>query len=234
MKICLIQLKAKKGDVAYNLANHLAWIEKAGVHKPDLIVFPELSLTGYEPTLAGKLRFDLHDSRLEAFQAVSNRLNCTIAVGLPLHAAAGPQIAMLIVRPHAPMTTYIKQWLHTDEEPFFVPGQGQAVIEVGGTRVTPAICYESMRPAHLAGCLALGTQVYVASVAKHAAGMEKAHAYYAQIAARHQLPVLVVNSVGFCDNFMSAGHTAMWNAQGQLMDQLGAEEEGYLVYTLGS
>ena len=55
MKLCIAQTTAAPGDVAINIANHCRWIERAIEHHADLIIFPELSLTGYEPTLAKTL-----------------------------------------------------------------------------------------------------------------------------------------------------------------------------------
>lgn len=47
MKLALAQINTKLGDVPANLEKHLAYIEKARAQKADLLVFPELSLTGY-------------------------------------------------------------------------------------------------------------------------------------------------------------------------------------------
>jgi predicted amidohydrolase len=48
LKIGLAQIYPKLGDVAANLDKHLAYIEQADQAGVDLIVFPELSLTGYQ------------------------------------------------------------------------------------------------------------------------------------------------------------------------------------------
>ncbi len=45
--IALAQLNTRLGDVPANLEKHLSWIDKASSDGADLIVFPELSLTGY-------------------------------------------------------------------------------------------------------------------------------------------------------------------------------------------
>lgn len=48
LKIGLAQIYPKLGDVTANLDKHLAYIEQADQAGVDLIVFPELSLTGYQ------------------------------------------------------------------------------------------------------------------------------------------------------------------------------------------
>jgi NAD+ synthase (glutamine-hydrolysing) len=47
IKIALAQINPRLGDLAYNLNLHLEYIEEAGKQGADIIVFPELSLTGY-------------------------------------------------------------------------------------------------------------------------------------------------------------------------------------------
>jgi NAD+ synthase (glutamine-hydrolysing) len=47
MTIALAQINTRLGEVKTNLEKHLAWIDQAAANKADLIVFPELSLTGY-------------------------------------------------------------------------------------------------------------------------------------------------------------------------------------------
>ena len=47
MKICIAQTRAVKGDIEANLVNHKKSIELAAAHGAEMIIFPELSLTGY-------------------------------------------------------------------------------------------------------------------------------------------------------------------------------------------
>ena len=47
MKIALVQMSPRLGDVAANADRHLEFLEKARAEKADLVVFPELGLTGY-------------------------------------------------------------------------------------------------------------------------------------------------------------------------------------------
>ncbi len=47
INIALAQFNTKLGEVQANLATHLALIEEAKQKGADLIIFPELSLTGY-------------------------------------------------------------------------------------------------------------------------------------------------------------------------------------------
>ncbi|MBN8284805.1 nitrilase-related carbon-nitrogen hydrolase, partial [Zoogloea sp.] len=47
LQLALAQINTKLGDVQANLDKHLSLIDEARQQKTDLLVFPELSLTGY-------------------------------------------------------------------------------------------------------------------------------------------------------------------------------------------
>ena len=52
MRIAIAQIAAIKGNIEKNIENHLKWIKLAIQNNAGVLVFPELSLTGYEPELA--------------------------------------------------------------------------------------------------------------------------------------------------------------------------------------
>ena len=72
----------------------------------------------------------------------------------------------------------------------------------------------------------------MASVAKPQRNMAGAFKYYSSIARKYSFPVVMVNSVGPCDNFISAGQSAVWDIRGELVGKLEAENEGLMVYDL--
>jgi predicted amidohydrolase len=49
MKICAAQTRPVRGDIQTNIDNHKKLIDLAVSNGADIIIFPELSLTGYEP-----------------------------------------------------------------------------------------------------------------------------------------------------------------------------------------
>lgn len=232
MKIALAQIQPVSADVEKNIRKHLDYILVAAQYGCHLIEFPELSLTGYEPKLAEKPATHSLDERFQVFQELSNQHQITICAGMPLTSANGIYIGMLIFQPDTPVQTYGKQLLHTDELPYFVAGKEQAFINIKGFKIAPAICYESLQPSHIANAVHNGTRIYMASVAKSAKGIEKAFTYYPTVAAQYHLTVLMVNCVGSCDNFIAYGHSAVWDANGNLISGLDANTEGILVHDI--
>jgi len=228
MKICAAQTRPAKADIEKNIQRHLQLIEKAVAGGAALIVFPELSLTGYEPALANDLAMKVDDNRLNVFQEKSNAGNIVIGIGLPTKAAAGTHISLIIFQPNRKRQVYSKEFLHIDENPFFVAGQGGPTITIDDKIIAFAVCYELSVPEHADRAFKNGANIYVASVAKSAAGMEKANQILAAVANQYSMDTVISNCVGYCDNFESAGGSAGWNSKGKLLCSLDHAKEGLL------
>lgn len=226
MKICLAQTKPVKGDVAANITNHVQLIQLAIQQGANTVLFPELSITGYEPTLAKALATTPGDSRFAIFQKISDTNNLTIIIGVPLQTTKGVTISLLLFQPRQQRESYAKQFLHPDEEPFFVSGKKQSYL-VGESAL--AICYELSVPVHAENAYQSGAKIYLASVAKTAEGVDKARERLAAIAKQFSMTTLMVNCIGPCDGVICDGRSAVWNNNGQLLGQLPADKEGILV-----
>jgi predicted amidohydrolase len=229
MRVAVVQTQPAACAVDVNVKAHESWIKRVAGRGADMVFFPELSLTGYEPKHAGRYTLRADDIRLDAFQMLSHALRLTIGVGLPTADGSGVRISMLLLQPNGARLVYSKQYLHADELPYFVAGSGQVVLPATDGVVAPAICYESLLDEHCDAAVALGATLYVASVAKSAKGVAKADAHYASIARRHSLPVLMANCVGPCDDFEAAGSSAIWNARGERVARLPATGAGALL-----
>lgn len=230
MKIAIAQIRPKKGDIKSNSAIHTKWIEKAYKNGAECLFFPELSLTGYEPELAEQLALDKNASILAYFADLSVKMEIIIAIGAPLRVADGVSISMIFFFPNRTKKIYSKQILHQDEMPFFVSGNEPALIQTGTLKIAPAICYESLQPKHIKTACSMGAQLYLASVAKPQKSIKKAYAHFRYSAQLYNIPILMVNSVGYCDNFVSAGLSAVWNRKGDKLAGLNGTEEGLILF----
>ncbi|MBL7768733.1 MAG: carbon-nitrogen hydrolase family protein [Flavipsychrobacter sp.] len=229
MKISLAQIRPVKRSIEANLAIHKNYIRMAAQQGADCIFFPELSITSYESALAEQLTMKEEDNTLDELQELSNQLSITIGVGMPTVGREKPRIGMVIFQPFQSRQYYFKQQLHSDEFPFFEAGEKQVVIPVKNYQIAPAICYESLQPDHSENAYQLGANLYLASVAKSQQGVDKAMAYFPHIARKYAMPVLMVNCIGPCDDFESAGQSTIWSKEGTMIAQL-KTEEGLLIY----
>ncbi len=230
MKICAAQLRPVTGDIDQNIRLHQRFIEQAAAGSADLIVFPELSLTGYEPTLAQALALSPEDGRLDVFQSMAAAHNLTLGIGAPTRHPDGVCISLVIFQPDKTRHIYSKQYLHPDEEAFFVSSGVSTNLAAAGNNVALAICYELSVPAHAAQASTRGATVYAASVAKFANGVERAAQRLSDIARTYAMTVVMANAVGPADGGECAGQTAVWNHQGILVAQLDNRHEGQILY----
>jgi predicted amidohydrolase len=229
MKICVAQTRPVKGDIQTNINNHKKLIALAVSYGADIIIFPELSITGYEPELAKELATEPEDKRLDDFQNVSDSKHITIGVGMPLKSDSSIVISMILFQPHQPRQTYCKQYLHHDEEPYFIAGKHQVPSMKNKNKMALAICYELSVPEHSENAFKSGAEIYIASVAKSVSGAATAIKTLSDIANKYSMTVLMSNCIGYCDNVYCGGKTSIWNNKGILAGQLNDTNEGIII-----
>jgi len=229
MKICAAQTRPIKGDIQSNIDNHKKLIDLAGSNGADTVIFPELSLTGYEPKLSKELATNQDDCRFDDFKKISDTKQITIGVGVPTKNNARICISMVLFQPHQARQTYSKKYLHPDEEEFFISGQSSIGLIGNKTNIALAICYELSVPEHAENAFKSGAEIYIASVAKSVNGVDKATQRLSEIANKYSMTVLFSNCVGHCDNFESGGKTSIWNNKGLLLGQLNDTNEGIII-----
>jgi predicted amidohydrolase len=230
VKIALAQTASVKGDIFANILTHLTFIDRAVTLGADAVFFPELSVTGYEPTLAASLATTPDDPRLAVFQHTSDQKKVIIGIGLPLRSPEGISICMLLFRPFSPSSVYAKKYIHADEEPFFIHGENAPGLLLKNEGIALAICYEISNPEHAEQAFKNGASIYVASVVKTPDGADKAWQQLSAIAQKYGMVTMMCNAVGIADGGTCGGKSAAWNTSGRLLSQLDGEAEGILLY----
>lgn len=158
--IAVCQPRTESLDVTANALRHAAAVRAAAAR---VVVFPEMSLTGYEldaPTV------EPGDPRLAPLVEACAATDTVALVGAPVD---GPYIGMLAIDGDGTRVAYRKQHPHTSEERF-LPGPSPEVIEVDGWRLGLAICRDTGIASHVAETAALGIDAYVAGVVDPPAG----------------------------------------------------------------
>lgn len=113
------QYPAAAANIACNLERHLEFVAQAAERQVQLLVFPELSLSGYELADAAELALTLGDPRLQPLAAAAQSHQMTIIVGAPLRSGQALHIAALIFPPNGAVAAYTKQHLHGAEQQRF-------------------------------------------------------------------------------------------------------------------
>ncbi|WP_010177333.1 carbon-nitrogen hydrolase family protein [Aquimarina agarilytica] len=230
MKICIAQTEPIKGDILKNIENHKKLIMLSVKKGADLIVFSELSLTGYEPELAQKLATTKDDQRFNEFQEISDVHKITIVIGLPTKNDQGTCISLILFQPNKPRMTYSKAYLHPGEEKYFITGENLAPIPIGNHKVAFAICYETSITEHIEKAFNNKADVYVASVLNTVSGVDKDIHRISEIAKKYTMLALMSNLVGESGGYDCAGKSSVWNKEGKLIGQLDDTNQGIIVF----
>ena len=215
--VAAAQIVAVRGDLATNLEAHLRCLDVAARHGAQLVVFPELSLTGYELDLAHDLQLDLDDPPLRTLQDAAARHGLTAVVGGPWRSGHGkPYLAAFIIEPEG-VSAYAKIHVHSSEAPYVMPGTEHQSLDIQGVPVGLAICADLTREEHADAVAELGCEVYAAGVMK----VEEEYADHAEWQRRHArthgIATLTSNFTGMSGGWRSAGRSALWDPRGELV-----------------
>jgi predicted amidohydrolase len=207
------------GDIAGNLVRHQRLMESAADRNVGLLVFPELSLTGYERGLAAELAILPEDDVLQPLRDLARELGLTAVVGMPIRLAADAPVLIgaLVLGADGSLGIYSKQHLHAGEEVAFAPGHGGSILEMGTDRVALAVCADFSQASHAAAAAEQGATLYAAGVLITEGGYIADTTLLQGYARQHAMVVLMANHGGATGGWESAGRSAIWAADGSLI-----------------
>lgn len=198
-----------------------------------VIVFPELSLTGYEPDLAAALAFTSGDGRLAPLRRLVTQHPIALVVGAPVRNGAGnPAIGAFVFTPDGDVRTYLKMHLGASERAHFSQGDRPLAVDVGGQKLGIAICADSSRASHPATYAELGATIYAAGVFLteewYVTDVPRLQSY----AAAYGMLTLMANHGSSTGTHESVGRSAAWAPGGELLVQAGGVERVLVTATL--
>jgi predicted amidohydrolase len=205
-------------DVAANAVVHGQTVRAAGAR---IVVFPELSLTGYELEAAA---IDPGDRVLEPVVQACRETGSTALVGAPISGPGGQIfIAMLEVSSGGVRVLYRKRWLGDDEATRFSAGDPPTVLEVDGWRIGVGICKDTGVREHVARIADMDVDAYCAGLvhlpeelgqledrARAIAGLCRAFVAFASFAGH--------TGAGYTE---TAGSSAIWSPTGEVLARAG-------------
>ena len=250
MRIALAQLNTTVGDIAGNEGLVLEAYRRGVEAQVELVLTPELSLTGYPPR-----DLLLRESFIRANQAALERL-----------AAAVGEVGLIVgfvgenpVRPGRPLTnaaallhrgrvvairtkTLLPTYDVFDEDRYFEPASENAVIHWEGCRLGLTICEDiwndaefgvqrRYRPDPAAALVASGAQILInLSASPWQLGKEQRRcALLRSLARRHQVPVVYCNLVGGNDELVFDGRSLAFNSAGGCLGEAAHFSSDFLI-----
>jgi predicted amidohydrolase len=234
-KIAAAQIASLRGDVSANLVTHAGAVTAAARHGVSTLVFPELSLTGYEPDLAATLAFTNEDERLAPLRRLAAENQTTLVVGAPVRNGTGkPAIGAFILTPACEIKTYLKMHLGQNEAPFFSHGDTPFFLGIEGQQIGIAICADSSRRSHPSTYAELGADTYAAGVFLTEEWYETDASRFRTYAADFGMLTLMANHGASSGTYTSVGKSAAWAPGGDLLVQATGVDSVLVTATLGT
>lgn len=227
IRIALAQINPTVGSLAANAALILAQARQAHAQGADVLITPELALTGYPPEDL-LLRPAFISSQSEALATLREQL----ADLKGLHVVVGHvereddrlfNAASVLLEGRC-AGSYRKQQLPDygvfDETRYFTPGQTPLVFECKGLRLGVLICEDMWQAESPAACLAQGAQaLLVLNASPYCVGKQGQREQVVRTAAQGR-PVVYLNLVGGQDELVFDGASMVFDAAGKVAARL--------------
>jgi predicted amidohydrolase len=220
LRVAAVQPPCVAHDVARNAGVHADAVRAAEAR---LVVFPELSLTGYE---LGARAVAVDGVELGPLVQACADTGSIALVGAPVQDADGREaIAVLAVDGDGASVVYRKAWLGGAEAARFRPGDGPAVLEVDGWRVGLGVCKDTGAAQHVAGTAALGVDAYVAGLVHLPQELPEQEARAVVLARTCRAYVVFASFAGPTGGgyATTAGHSAVYSPEGTAIARAGPE-----------
>lgn len=225
-RVVMAQLDFLVGDIQGNTGKIItAAVDARDRLRADLIVFPELTLTGYPPEDL-LLRPGFIRQVDPALQRLCSEIHgIAVVAGCPLPTPAGLRNAAVVLAGGVIQARYFKQWLPNysvfDEKRYFVPGDDPVVFEIAGVRVGVTICEDIWLPGPAAQAAEAGAQLLVnlnASPYHTGKGEQRLMALRRRVCECH-IPIIYVNLLGGQDELVFDGGSMVVGADGALVQR---------------
>jgi NAD+ synthase (glutamine-hydrolysing) len=253
MKIALAQINTTVGDFAGNLKRILEYLRRAGQRNADLVVFPEMTITGYPPKDLLD-RPDFIEANLRVLEDLVKRVSdpaCVVGFVDRRKSSEGKPLANAAALIHRKKILGVKhkRLLPTydvfDEGRYFEPGLDSPVFSFGKKNLGVSICEDIWTDRTY-----WGRQLYSAdpvreqaeagaevliniSASPYSMGRGKVrHQVLGGQAARYGLPLVYVNLVGGNDDLVFDGASFVTDFRGRLVQSLKSFAEDMAVVDL--
>ncbi len=197
-----------------------------------VVVFPEMSLTGYELDAAV---VDVDDPRLAPLVEACAAGGAVALAGAPVTGDDGAEhIGVLAVDGAGVRVAYRKMFLGGAEPERFAPGPAPGVVEVDGWRLGLAVCKDTGVPEQAAATAAQGVDAYLAGVLEHVEDAGVVEERGRRIAADHHVWVAVASFAGATGGGYgrAAGCSGVWAPDGHESARAGPDEGAIATATL--
>ena len=221
LRILIAQINLRVGDVAANRDRVIAVVQEARDQRgADLVVFPELTLTGYPPEdlLLRPELLERVQAALEAIRAASRGIG--LVLGYPKRDLGSLFNVAGFIHDGRLVAEYAKQRLPNysvfDEKRYFQAGQAPAVVDFKGLPLGLLICEDVWEEGPTTQATEAGARLLINLNASpyHTGKAPEREDLLVRRAREHQVPILYANLVGGQDELIFDGASFALDADG--------------------
>ena len=235
MRLALAQLNTTVGDLHGNRTRILEAISEARSAGADLVLLPELAVTGYPPEDL-LLRPGFVRAAEESMNEIARETKGIVAlVGVPRF-DRDLYNACAVCADGDVKALYRKRFLPNygvfDEDRYFAPARDCLLLEFGGTLIGPTICEDMWQPGPPATDLALAGAQLLTNISAspfHVGRDREREEMFATRARDNACFVAFCNAVGGQDELIFDGHSLVLDEEGQVLARGPGFEEALVV-----
>jgi len=166
MKLSAIQMKVYSGDISANTSRMIQMVEKAAASGADLVVFPEMTDTGYDMQVILKTASTWNEGPVPCLRDAASRYKVRIMAGVSERVGADVFNAVVTIDTSGEIVgSYRKTHLITAEpmleHHFLKAGDKLGLVEVAGRKLGVITCYEIRFPEIARSLALLGAELIV-------------------------------------------------------------------------
>jgi NAD+ synthase (glutamine-hydrolysing) len=235
VRLVLAQINTVVGDLDGNVARIVGRLREARSAGADLVLFPELAITGYPPEdLLFRPGF-LREARRAVEQVAAEATDIAALVGVPW-LDRDLYNGCAICADGELKAVYPKRFLPNygvfDEVRYFQPGREMYLLRIGEALIGPTVCEDIWQPGPPATDLALAGALVIANISASpfhvGKGLEREEMLITR-ARDNACWVALVNAVGGQDELIFDGHSVVIDEEGEVVARAPSFEEALLV-----
>lgn len=226
MRIAIAQCTPHIANKQENLNMITRYLHRAKEQKAELVIFPELVLTGY--SIGNQLETiaeEIDGPSLQFIQQACHELQIFALISFPEKNGNAYHISSALIQDDGSIAgVYRKTHLFSAEAHYFTAGNEWPVFTTKLGNIGVMICYDLEFPEVTRLLRLNGADMVLVNTANMEPYERYQHIYMQSRAMENEIPLVICNRLGQEDNLKFFGHSMAVNHEGDILLQLDSEE----------